>query len=244
VAALACAVVACVAACSSGTPARAARLSDEDASRLSQVLAKNYDAGGATFVASLPVEPGVTLSLAGEVDFAGHRGRADVTWSGNPAPGRVVEVAWSEDALAERLPGLADALTGAGKPPAAWVGRTADPAAGVLDRVVQFVARLSSTQRDNPVLVQQDERAGWLRSVTIEGTAMDVYRYGDGLTFWVGVDDGRLHQVQGGLAGFAGPLAVAFPTVGPQAIPGPRRAEVVAVDDVRALYDRLNPAPR
>ena len=242
--ALAVPLVLAVAACSSGTSARAKALGDDDAARLSQVLSRNYDGKGATFVATLPVRAGTTLSLRGEVDWEHHRGRADVTWEGNPAPGRVVEVAWANDTIVERLPGLADALTAAGRPAATWVARPADAPNGILDRSVQFVAKLSSQQRDNPVLLQQDERAGWLRTVTIEGTKLDVYRYGDGLTFWVGVDDGRLRQVEGGLAGFAGPLAVAFPTASAQDVLGPKSADVALVDDVRALYDRLNPAPR
>ena len=236
--------LALVAACSSGASERTKALGDDDAARLSQVLSRNYDGKGATFVATLPVRAGTTLSLRGEVDWEHHRGRADVTWSGNAAPGRVVEVAWANDTIVERLPGLADALAAAGRPAATWAARPADAPNGILDRAVQVVAKLSAQQRDNPVLLQQDERAGWLRTVTIEGTKLDVYRYGDGLTFWVGVDDGRLHQVEGGLAGFAGPLAVAFPTGGPQDVLGPKSADVVLVDDVRALYDRLNPAPR
>ena len=123
------------------------------------------------------------------------------------------------------------------------MGRPADPQNGILDRVVQFVAKLSAAQRDNPVLVQQDPRAGWVRAEELEGTAVDVYRYGDGLTLWVGTD-GRLRRVEGGLAGFAEPLVVRFLTAGEQPVLGPRSVDVVLIDDVRAVYERLNPAPR
>lgn len=236
-------VVIVSAACSSSANPRAARLSDDDAARLSQVLARNYDGKGATFTATLTVRAGTTLGLQGEVDWDGHRGRADVTWIGNPAPGRVVETAWSGDTIAERLPTLAQALTDAGRPAANWVGRPADPQNDILDRVVQFVAKLSATQRDNPVLVQQDPRAAWLRAEKLDGAVVDVYRYGDGLTLWVGAD-GRLRRVEGGLAGFAGPLVVRFLAAGEQQVLGPKSIDLVLIDDVRAVYDRLNPAPR
>lgn len=235
------------AACASGggaDDARAQALGDDDAAVLSQVLSRNYEGKGATFAASLLVRPGTTLTLQGEVDWVGHRGRADVRWDGNDAPGRPVEVAWANDTVVERLAGLAPALTQAGRPAAAWVGRQADTTNVVLDRSVQFVAKLSATQRDNPVLLQQDGKGGWLRTEKLDGAAVDVYRYGDATTFWVRADDHALVRVEGALAGFAGPLVVRVLTTGEQQVLGPKAADVALVDDVRDVYDRLNPPPR
>lgn len=241
------AVALVLAACSSGGGADAARaeaLTDDDASVLSQVLSRNYDGKGATFAASLLVRPGTTLTLQGEVDWVGHRGRADVRWDGNDAPGRPVEVAWADDTIVERLDGLVPALAAAGLPAATWVGRPADTTNGILDRAVQFVAKLSATQRDNPVLLQQDGRGAWVRTEALDGAPVDVYRYGDATRFWVRADDRRLVRVEGTLAGFAGPLVVKVLTTGEQTVLGPKAADVALVDDVRAVYDRLNPAPR
>lgn len=236
-----------LAACSSGGGADAARakaLGDDDAAVLSQVLSRNYDAKGATFAASLLVRDGMTLTLQGEVDWVGHRGRADVRWEGNDAPGRPVEVAWAGDTVVERLAGLGPALAAEGAPAAVWVGRPADTANGILDRAVQFVAKLSATQRDNPVLLQQGGKGAWVRTEKLDGAPVDVYRYGDATLFWVRVDDRRLVRVEGTLAGFAGPLVVRVLTTGEQAVLGPKTADVALVDDVRAVYDRLNPPPR
>jgi hypothetical protein len=236
-----------LAACSSGGGADAARreaLGDDDAAVLSQVLSRNYDGKGATFAASLLVRPGTTLTLQGEVDWVGHRGRADVRWDGNDAPGRPLEVAWANDAVVERLAGLPAALAQAGRPAAVWVGRPADTANGILDRAVQFVAKLSATQRDNPVLLQQDGKGAWLRAEKLDGATVDVYRYGDGTTFWVRADDRALVRVEGALAGFAGPLVVRLLAAGEQRVLGPKAADVAVVDDVQDLYDRLNPPPR
>ncbi len=244
---LAAAAVALLVGCSSGggaDEARAASLSDDDAAVLSQVLSRNYEGKGATFAASLLVRAGTTLTLQGEVDWAGHRGRADVQWAGNDAPGRPVEVAWADSTVAERLTGLAAALTQAGRPAATWVARPADTTNGILDRAVQFVAKLSSTQRDNPVLLQQDAKAAWVRTEKLDGAAVDVYRYGDATTFWVRADDHRLVRVEGTLTGFAGPLVVRVLTAGEQQVLGPKSADVALIDDARAVYDRLNPAPR
>lgn len=240
-------LVAGLAACGggdSGDAERAGSLGDDDAAVLSQVLSRNYEGKGASFAATLLVRPGTTLTLQGEVDWVGHRGRADVRWDGNDAPGRPVEVAWAGSTVVERLEGLPAALAAAGLPAATWVGRPADTETVILDRVVQFVAKLSATQRDNPVLLQQDGRGAWVAAEKLDGAVVDVYRYGDGTRFWVRADDARLVRVEGDLAGFAGPLVVRVLAAGAQEVRGPRSADVAIIDDVRAVYDRLNPAPR
>ena len=219
-------------------------LTDEQAGRLSQVLSKNYELQGATFTAAAPVQAGMTLQLAGEVDWVKHRGHAAVTWVGNPSPGRVVEVFWSESQVLERLPGLAPALTAAGKPAAGWTVRAADTGTYAIDRVLELVTKLASQQRDNPVLLQQHVGTGWLRADTLRGAKVDVFAYSEQVRHWVGVDDGRLLRVEANIGGFPQATVVDLLVTGPQTVLGPKTVDVVPIADVQDVYERLNPPPR
>ena len=219
-------------------------LTDEQAGRLSQVLSKNYEGKGARFTVAAPVSAGMTLRLAGEVDWVRHLGHAAVTWEGNPAPGRVVEVYWSESEVLEHLPGLDTALTAAGKRPATWTSRPVDTKANALDRVIELVTKLASQQRDNPTLLQQHAGTGWLRTDTLRATAVDVFAYSAQVRHWVGVDDGRLLRVEADIGGFPQATVVDLLAVGAQTVRGPRTSDVVAIDQVKEVYERLNPAPR
>ena len=219
-------------------------LTDEQTGRLSQVLSKNYEGKGATFTVVAPVSAGMTLRLAGEVDWVRHLGHAAVTWEGNPAPGRVVEVYWSEREVLEHLPGLDTALTAAGKRSATWASRAVDTKTYALDRVIELVTKLASQQRDNPTLLQQHAGTGWLCADTLRDTKVDVFAYSAQVRHWVGVDDGRLLRVEADIGGFPQATVVDLLAAGAQTVRGPRTADVVAIDQIKDVYERLNPPPR
>jgi hypothetical protein len=219
-------------------------LTEEQAGRLSQVLSRNYELQGATFTAAAPVQAGMTLRLAGEIDWVKHLGHAAVSWQGNPAPGRVVEVFWSDREVLEQLPGLAAARTAAGEPAANWTARPVDTTTSALDRVLDLVTKLASEQRDNPVLLQQHAGTGWLRADTLRGTKVDVFAYSDQVRHWVSTDDGRLLRVEAQIGGFAQATVVDLITAAPQTVLGPKTADVVPIADVKDVYEQLNPPPR
>ena len=219
-------------------------LTDEQAGRLSQVLSKNYEGKGATFTVAAPVSAGMTLRLAGEVDWVRHLGHAAVTWEGNPALGRVVEVYWSQSEVLEHLPGLDTALTAAGKRAATWTSRPVDTKTYALDRVIELVTKLASQQRDNPTLLQQHVGTGWLRADTLRDAKVDVFAYSAQVRHWVGVDDGRLLRVEADIGGFPQSTVVDLLAAGAQTVRGPRTSDVVAIDQVKDVYERLNPPPR
>jgi len=236
------ALVAC--SSSSNTSATPKPLTEDQASVLSQVLFKNYDSKGSTFTLAAPVRPGLTLRLAGEVDWVAHVGHAQVTWEGNPAPGRVEEVFWRDTDVVERLPGLADELTKAGKPAGTWMARPPDTKNNGLDRALELVVKLASQQRDNPVLLRQQAGTGWLRKDRTQGRAVDVYAYTDKIRHWVATDDGRLLRLEAEIGGFTQATIVDITSVGEQKILGPKRVDVVPIASANDIYERLNPPPR
>jgi hypothetical protein len=169
-----------------------------EADVLSQVLYADRQAGGADFEVSAPFAEGATLTLTGEVDFARGIGRAQAvtTYSdGQPEETRTLFFTqtdlWQGD-----VPGLADALTAAGLPPATYAKRpiaTTDAAgtASLLDVLVQMVGRLSARSADDP---RSFEQYTWSGSQSVNGALASMFRSGTGAEIAVSAEDQLLVQ--------------------------------------------------
>jgi hypothetical protein len=184
-------------------------LTDDQAAALSQVLVRNYDAGGAEFTATVPAGSNAQIDLEGVVDWTDHGGLAELTTTVDGEVTERLDVAWTENEVAVRPHGAADD---------AWTFRPADPNGVPLDRVIALLVASAGPERDNPLLVAQSD-ARWVGSdrIEIDGTevGVDVFDSGGRLVFWVGADDGLLHRLDADVDGFDGTTTIAFSSHGP-----------------------------
>jgi hypothetical protein len=94
------------------------------------------------------------------------------------------------------------------------------------------------------VLLQPHAGTGWLRSDTLRDTAVDVFAYSTQVRHWVSVDGGRLLRVEADIGGFSQATVVDLLSPGKQTVRGPKKIDVVPIDQVTDVYERLNPPPR
>ena len=169
-----------------------------EADVLSQVLYADRQAGGADFEVSAPFAEGAVLTLTGEVDFSRDTGRAQaVTTYANGQPEETRTLFFSETDLWQGdVPGLADALTAAGLPPATYARRPivtsgSTGTASLLDVLVQMVTRLSARTADDP---RSFDAYTWAGSQSVNGELASVFRGGSGAEISVAADSGLLVQ--------------------------------------------------
>jgi hypothetical protein len=194
-------VIALLAGCSSDdeAPRQAGDpVTSAEAKVLSQVLYADRQAGGADFEVSAPFAEGATLALTGEVDFARGIGRAQaVTTYSDGQPEETRTLFFTETDLWQGdVPGLADAVTGAGLPPATYAERpiatsSASGTASLLDVLVQMVGRLSARSADDP---RSFEKYTWSGSQSVNGQLASVFRSGTGAEIAVSAEDQLLVQ--------------------------------------------------
>lgn len=199
--------VAVIASCSEA--AEPQPLSDDQAAALSQVLIRNYEAGGADYVAAVAYGTDSDLQLDGVIDWVDHGGLGDLTTTIDGEVTERTDVAWTETEVAVRPDGAADD---------AWTFRPADADGIPLDRVIALIVASAGPERDNPLLVAQSD-ARWLRSDTVEvdgaDVEVDVIDSGGRLEFWIGADDGLLYRVTADIEGFDGSTTIDFRSHGP-----------------------------
>ncbi len=232
------AVVACVAllgSCSNDPkPASAQPLTDEQASKLANVLFDNLDSKGATFQLASRFSDGSTINLSGEVDWAGHFGHAAVTASGAEAD--LAEVYWSANEVLERRPGLNLQLQPENVQAAGFLVRAPQPAGRDLDRLLGIITALAGPQRDNPLLIKQKAGSAFLRTDVLRGVKVDVLRFGDHNVYSLDQQTGLLLRFEdtGGPGGQ--PIVVDILTRGPQKIDGPPATLVVQASTIGSKY--------
>lgn len=192
------------ASCSPGDD-DATPLSDDQAAALSQVLTRNFEAGGAELVATVPYGPDSELRLDGVIDWVDHGGRGELTTVIDGEDAERTDVAWTETEVAVRPSGAGDD---------AWTFRPADADGVPLDRVIALIVASAGPERDNPLLVAQSN-ARWLRFDDVDGTDVDVIDSGGRLDFWIGVDDGLLYRLDADIEGFAGVTTIEYRAHGP-----------------------------
>lgn len=156
-------------------------VTDEQALVLARVLQQNWQQGGATFTGEVEVR-GVPIPMRGRVSFRSGRGVATLR-EPSAASRRYV---WTRRAVyAQSAPGSRRYEV---QPPQA----ENDP----VHSAIALINGLSAETIDNTANIK-DQGALFLRSETLAGTPVDVYRYGKGgaITYWIGQEDGLLRQL-------------------------------------------------
>ena len=206
-----------------------APVSSQEAEVLSQVLSADREAGGADFEVRAPYAEGTVLVLTGEIDFARSIGRAQaVTTYGDGRPDETRTLFFSDKELYQGdVPGLAEALGGAGLPAATYVRRpvTATGASGtasLLDVLVQMVTRLSARAADDP---KSFGAYTWQGSEQIDGELASVFQSGTGATIAVGAESKLLVRYETKLQDFD--VTINLSDHGERQIPLPADADTV-----------------
>lgn len=227
-----------VAACSDDdAPDGPQPLSRVQSERLAQAGYMNLRAGGAQFEANsafLGTGDTESLTVAGQIDWKNHVGRAVVRGEGKEAG--LVEVFWNETVVLERRPAMDSIIASRGGPTAPWVARQPDPKNRQLDRLLAIVLGLAMEQPDNAILIQQSEGSAYIRPDELRGTPVEVLRYGDRNLYWLAADDGTMLRFEGNSAAGNAPTIVDFLDREPVTVEQPIAADVVPVDAIAEVY--------
>ena len=230
-----CLTGAALTSCGGGSTAQERPLTGEEAALMAAVQYGNMQASGARFeVAAAVTATGEQISMSGTLDWVEHSGRAVVTARGKEAA--VTEVAWARGGVLERRSDLTEVLPNFGFAADSWILRPLDSRTRSLDRIIEILLRLSSTEPDNAVLIQQTEGSAWMRTDTLRGTEVDVMRYGKQTIYWLDATSGELLRFEGNNAAFNAPVVVDFTERGPQKVVLPAEGDVVPVAEIREIY--------
>jgi hypothetical protein len=178
-----------------------------DADTLAELLHRNFTHGGADFVVTAPYGEDVVLTLTGEVDFRHETGRAQaVTTFGDGRPDDTRALFFThEDLWVGETPGLADALTAAGAPGAAYLHRPLTAGdEGVtpplVDVLLEVLLNLSSRTADDPRSFMDDGYT-WQGQRSIDSRLTSLFGLPGGRTVAVAATDDLLTQFVTPLAG-------------------------------------------
>lgn len=161
-------------------------VTDQEALVLARVLNRNYRVGGGRFSGSGPFPQGARVRFTGQIDWRRLRGQITFTNPSATGPSATKRLLWTKAVVYEqRAPGSLDFAT-----------RAPNPTGSPLDFYIALLARTSSPTIDN-IAVIKEQGAIWVRSDTVGGRAVEVYRYGgDGRSiYWIS-DDGVLRRLE------------------------------------------------
>jgi hypothetical protein len=214
-------------------------LTVEEATRLAEVQFDNYDTGGARFeVATTFTATNDTLYMSGTVDWKTHQGRAEVSATG--AEEGITEVLWNDNVVLERRPSLDPVLAGLGYESVRYLARPPATSTRQIDRAIAIVMALASEERQNPVLLQQEEGSAFIREDVLRESNVEVLRYGQRNQYWLSLADASLMRFDGNSANGSAPIVVDLLERGPQTIPAPDSAEVLPIDAIPELGESLS----
>ena len=220
-------------------PAEPQPLTLDQATRMAEVQFDNYEVGGARFeVATTFTATNDTLYLSGAVDWKNHEGRAQVRATG--AESGVTEIWWSENVMLERRPSLDTLLAGLGYENVRYLARPPEPSTRQIDRAVAIVMALASEERQNPVLIQQEEGSSYLRDDTLREASVEVLRYGQRNQYWLNLADATLMRFDGNSVNGSAPIVVDLLERGEQKIERPAETEVLPVDAIPEIYESIS----
>lgn len=172
----------------------------DEAGVLAELLQRNYRSGGADFVVTVPYDESVVLTLVGEIDFRHAVGQARVTTSyGDGTADDLRSVVFTaEDLWFGEVPGLAEALAGAGLPDAAFVHRPVaavegETAPGLVDVLVTVLLNLSARTADDPDAFLSGDYT-WQGQRSIDSRLTSLFGLRDGRVVAVAAADDRLVQ--------------------------------------------------
>jgi hypothetical protein len=216
-------------------------LTPDQATVLSNVLKKNYDAVGSKFVAKVPYGPAATFTLAGEVDFTKGFGGATLHSEVVGQPPVDSKVFWQPQEVAEELEGLTAGMAANGRDGVKYLVRQLTKNSAQ-DIVLQFISGLGVAQAENPQLIQQGD-AAFLGRDTVGGVEVETFRFGKTIYF-IRVSDGMLARVEANLAVSQGIVTIDFLSHEAVQIVSPPLSEVIDVSQVPAdLLGRLTGRP-
>ena len=205
-----------------------------EARTLAHLLQRNFQRGGADFVATAPYGGNAVLTVTGVVDFRGAAGRARVTIDpGNGTAGRTAEVAFTaDDVWIGEAPGLTEGLAAAGLPDVRWLRRPLGPdgTAELLDVVLRVVLNLGSAPADDPrSFVERDWT--WQGRRSIDGRLTTVFADPDARTVAVDAADDLLLQYTTPLPGESFEVTVTLAGHGRRAVEPPDADSSAAAAD-------------
>ena len=218
-------VLAFIAGCGGGsdeppaTKSEAGRpVSDAEALILARLLERNYSDGGARFEGVVTFPGPTRVAIRGVVDWRRIGGRADLREAGHPARDSR-RILWNKRLV----------LAQAGRAGAAsrrWDPAAADRDAGPVQFYLDFLALLSARNIDNVALIR-DRGARFRGTDEVDGVPVRIFDLGAGTrtSYWVGIEDQRLHRVETRVDRYGGDAALTFTARGPRRIKLPPRSE-------------------
>jgi hypothetical protein len=225
------------------------RLTPPQANALAQALLKNFQAGGARVIATIPFGAS-TFTLDGAIDWQRHVGAATVTTTfrdGVRAP-RTQEIFWSRAMIATPLAGLEEAMAARGREGVRFVARPIDGSTATLDRVVAFLDAIASDRAENPLLLRQRPEVAYLGREEVDGISADRYQASNSAQFWLstatGPGAGRIVRIDARFAGLEEPVGVRLREHGAQTLSFPPDAQVVVASEVPDLIAQLTDAAK
>jgi hypothetical protein len=204
----------------------------DEAEVLAGLLARNAEEGGADFVVIAPFGEDSRLTLTGEVDYTDAVGRAQAVTTRSDATSDVRTVFFTaEEVWFGDVPGLGEALTAAGLPPAGYVRRSlAELAEGagppLTDVLVTLVLNLSAAEHDDPASFRAGDYT-WEGQRSIDGNLSTEFGSPTGWTVAVDSSTDLLLQYATELPGQASPVTVSLTDHGPREITPPAAEETV-----------------
>lgn len=182
--------------------------------QLASTLYLNYTSGGGHIDVQVPYSATTSVGIAGDVDFMGHTGHLIVLTQtkGDQATTQAVDYTANMVCEAQPAPNLPGGV--------AWTGRSPNPTARPIDRIIQLIVALASPQRDNPLLIAQSQ-ARYTGQRSFNGATVNIYRYSPSIIYWVGAGDGLLYRFIGTVQGISGPVTIDVTQRGPHPTPPP-----------------------
>ena len=198
------------------------------------MLQRNFQRGGADFVATAPYGDDAVLTVTGSVDFREGAGRAKVTAGvGTGRPERSAEVVFTSDEVwLGGTPAVTEGLAAAGLPEARWLRRPLGPdgPAELLDVVLRVVLNLGRAPADDPRSFRERDWT-WQGRRSIDSRLSTVFADPQGRTVAVDAADDLLRQYVTPLPGGRSEITVTFADHGRRPVDLPARASSAAAVD-------------
>jgi hypothetical protein len=219
---------------SSAAPrAAGSTVSGDEAKVLASLLHEDYREGGADFTETAPFGEGALITLTGTVDWTAPVGHARaVTTYENGQPSETREIFFTDKEIwFGDVPGLPQALTQAGLPPAGFIKRPlsvtrSDGTPNLSDVLAQLVLNLSSPKADDPRAFQNANYT-WRGQQSINGTLAAQYNLAGGATVSVSTKDKMLLQYVTPFPGQDFKVTITLPEHGSRTIQLPADGQTV-----------------
>jgi hypothetical protein len=210
------------------------------AERLASVLYKNYEAGGARFIAVSGLSGEKTSKISGNIDYQKGLAEADLDFYGK-IPKTPTKIIWTKSEVVEELPGLKEEMTSRGRPEVLFLSRPLTKTSPQ-DIVLSLLLGTGSTQRENPALIQQGTEHGeakFLRNELLLGKKMEIIKFGERTTYWIGEEDGILYRLEAKLAISSDVTTIDFLEHAPVIIEPPKASQVVKSSEIPDFLPKI-----